>query len=187
MGAIRTEIQFFMDRCFQASFGYLAALITFLAISKTGSVRSIATILHLKLDVLISIAVLLLNLFYFIVILSCLFAVLKRGYFVITRKSSSLSREWEVFERVPPPKAEGEDDIQTLAWNIDNYYMVPILALLAVLSIIAALVAVEIGSGWDLAILVPLLVLHAIPGWIGLRLWRLWRRAARAAERVAAV
>jgi hypothetical protein len=144
VSGIKAEIQFFMEKCFQASFGYLAGLFAVLALSRVDYVSDLASAAHMPVRSLISVIVLLLNLFYFTVIGSCLFAVLKRGYFILALGAESVDAKWELFTRRDRQKSARP--MHALAWNIDNYYMLPIFGVLFVVSVIAGVLGLTSGS-----------------------------------------
>ncbi|HEY5058486.1 MAG TPA: hypothetical protein VII51_05660 [Gaiellaceae bacterium] len=185
VSGIKSEIQFFMEKCFQASFGYFAGLVALLAISKTSYVSAIARALDVPTTSLVSGVVLALNLCYFVLVLSCLFAVLKRGYFILTLPYRSLDREWEEFSRVQF-ETTSEHAMGRYAWNIDNYYVIPILSLLFVVSVAAAAVGLHSGPTVARLVIAALTVFHLIPALIAWYLLQLSRQGESLIERIRA-
>ena len=182
--AIRAEIQFFMEKCFQASFGYVAGLLAVFAVTGVDFFAGLAAAADLRVRNLLSIVILALNLFYFTVILSCLFAVLKRGYFLLTLDSGTPDLQWERFTR--RPQSNAERPMNAFAWNIDNYYMMPIFAILFSLSVGAGVVGLSTGPGWSRLIAAMLIALYALPSAILVYLYRLDGDCRRLAEDAAA-
>jgi hypothetical protein len=192
MGRIKGEIQFFMEKCFQASFGYLAVLGVVLAASKTSYVSSLANSLDVEARVVIAAAVLSLNLFYFTMILACTFGIVKRGLFIFENTNEPVDRTWEKFSRMAPDSEDPKDDeheheertkqsgrrkqaedetgarlprslMHSVVWNIDNYFMFPIFFLLFILSMVAAVVGASASRGWALVVILLLVAFYSIP------------------------
>jgi hypothetical protein len=166
---IKDEMRFFMDKGFQASFGYLTAMLAFLAVSNTQFIQALADTIHTSLSGLLSLVTLLLNLTYLIIACTCLFAILKRGLFIILHAQNSAGAAWEKFVREPVmPMSNGR--FKALTWNIDNYYMAPLLVLIFSVSVGAGIIGVfSKDSHIGYRILAGLLLLlHIIP------LYMLW-------------
>jgi hypothetical protein len=169
---IKDEMRFFMEKGFQASFGYLTAMLAFLAISNTQFIQALAQFIHTSLPVLLSLVILLLNLTYLIIACTCLFAILKRGLFIILNAQSSAGAAWEKFVRESDLMPISNWRVKALTWNIDNYYMAPLLVLIFLVSTSAGYIGVfSKGSDVVYRILAGLLFfLHVIPAYM---LWAL--------------
>jgi len=61
---IKSEIIFFMEKAFQISFGYVAGIVAFLAISSSNLISEMAEAVKLRLSDLVALTVLLLNVVY---------------------------------------------------------------------------------------------------------------------------
>ncbi|WP_158012932.1 hypothetical protein [Streptomyces sp. Root369] len=169
----RSEIAFFMEKAFQISFVYFAGVAAFFAVSKSDVMASIVRATGVPLAGLAAVVILLLNLVYVTLACACLFAVLKRGLFILTHTSKSPSdraaREsiyWKWEEFVRSDDAKGAARMRDIAWNIDNYYMVPLFSVIVVASVISVVVAMESGSAIIQGVSSALIALHAIPGYI---------------------
>jgi hypothetical protein len=171
--AQRSEVAFFMEKAFQISFVYFAGVAAFFALSKSDVMTSIVRATGLPLAGLAAVVILLLNLVYVTLACACLFAVLKRGLFILTHTpklpeelamQESIYRKWEEFVR--DEKEMGDARMRNIAWNIDNYYMVPLFSVIVVASVISAAIAFMSGSAVIQTMASVLIVLHAIPGFI---------------------
>jgi len=60
--------------------------------------------------------------------------------------------------------------LRPLAWNIDNYYMIPLLVVIVGASVLSVVVAFLSNSGVVVGITIALFVLHAIPAFMATRL-----------------
>lgn len=160
-----------MEKTFQISFTYFGGLVAFFALSKTSFMKAIVQTSGIRLGILVALVVMLLNLVYLTLACACLFAILKRGMFILRQSPHSadsgvsLYVEWEKFVR---------DDsmlpvwgrLRPLAWNIDNYYMLPLFAVIIISSAGAgwyALVGGQLKGEISAAILI---VLYVIPGYM---------------------
>lgn len=158
-----------MEKVFQVSFVYFAGIAAFFALSKSEVMTSIVRATGLPLGGLVAVVILLLNLVYVTLACACLFAILKRGLFILTHTSNpktpaeqmSLHREWEVFVR--DDSSMGPGRMRNIAWNIDNYYMVPLLSVIVVASVTAAIMAAMSDSFIIRIVAAALIMLHAIP------------------------
>lgn len=171
--AQRSEVAFFMEKAFQISFVYFAGVAAFFALSKSDVMTSIVRATGLPLAGLTAVVILLLNLVYVTLACACLFAVLKRGLFILTQTSKasgqqgpqeSIHRKWEEFVR--DERKMGEVKMRKIAWNIDNYYMVPLFSVIVAASVISAIVAIVSGSAIIQAVASALVALHVIPGFM---------------------
>jgi hypothetical protein len=164
---VTDEIRFYMEKAFQVSFGYGGALVALIAAAKLEVFKDLAP--SYSTEYLLATTVLLLNVLYLALVTGCLFAILKRGYFILRQCSreeseQKLHLEWEMFFR-------GSDDVRVTAafmnrhaWNIDNYYLVPILVLIAVISGFASYHSWKAGTSTDAHVITAvLIVLHVIP------------------------
>lgn len=167
----KSEVTFFMEKTFQISFAYFGGLVAFFALSKTSFMKAIVQASGVRLGILVALVVMLLNLVYLTLACACLFAILKRGMFILkhsprsAESKASLYVEWEKFVRddsVLPAWAR----LRPLAWNIDNYYMLPLFAVIIMSSAAAGWYALagEQTKG-DIAATI-LIVLYVIPGYM---------------------
>jgi hypothetical protein len=187
---IKSEIQFFMSKCFQASFGYLAAVAAIVAFASSKRAVPIANATDVRVRVLVAGTILTLNLFYFTMILACTYAIVKRGYFIIREAGRHVDREWERFARVAPvprpavplfpvlaniDRSRSMQRVRWLLWNIDNFYMVPIFFVIAAMTGTTAYVGMHASRGLSHWILIFLAVLHIVPSVIAASLFGLSR------------
>ncbi|MGW2515781.1 hypothetical protein ACWC09_01870 [Streptomyces sp. NPDC001617] len=171
--AQRSEVAFFMEKAFQISFVYFAGVAAFFALSKSDVMTSIVKATGLPLAGLAAVVILLLNLLYVTLACACLFAVLKRGLFILRHTSmppgeeigqGSVYRKWEEFVR--DEELMGDVKLRHVAWNIDNYYMIPLFSVIVAASTIAAVIALTSSSAIIQAAASALVVMHVIPGFI---------------------
>jgi hypothetical protein len=167
----KSEIAFFMEKTFQISFTYFGGLIAFFALSKTSFMKAIVQTSGIRLGILVALVVMLLNLVYLTLACACLYAILKSGMFILkhsprsAESKASLYVEWEKFVRddsMLPAWAR----LRPLAWNIDNYYMLPLFSVIILSSA---------GAGWyalageqlkgEIAAAI-LIALYVIPGYM---------------------
>ncbi|WP_329195232.1 MULTISPECIES: hypothetical protein [unclassified Streptomyces] len=186
--AQRSEIAFFMEKAFQISFVYFAGVAAFFAVSKSDVMTSIVQATGIPLSGLAAVVILLLNLVYVTLACACLFAVLKRGLFILTHTSNapigqakeSIHWKWEEFVR--NDEAMGAARMRNVAWNIDNYYMIPLFSVIVIASVISAVMAMACGSVIIQCTASVLIVLHVIPGFILRQLTVLDRQCRRILE-----
>jgi hypothetical protein len=167
----KSEIAFFMEKTFQISFTYFAGLVAFFALSKTDFMKAVVQTSGIRLGILVALVVMLLNLVYLTLACACLFAILKRGMFILKHSSrsaeseASLYVEWENFVR-DDSVLPGWARLRPLAWNIDNYYMLPLFAVI---------ISSSAGAGWyalageqlkSEIVAGILIVLYVIPGYM---------------------
>ncbi|MDX3709061.1 hypothetical protein PV733_08785 [Streptomyces europaeiscabiei] len=175
--AQRVEIAFYTEKAFQISLFYFAGLGAFFALSKSDVMTAVSKFTNLPLSSLAALFVLTVNLVYLVLACACLFAILKRGMFVLKHTSNvtsvaqagSIHREWEKFVRDESPMG-GTTALHSLAWNIDNYYMVPLFVLIVGASVASMWVALTSGSWVTVAFAGILFLLHAIPGYMAKQL-----------------
>jgi hypothetical protein len=182
---IKSEVRFFMDKSFQSSFAYIGALV--------------AAIFSLKLDpgtvskftsadpsLLLSSIVLLTNFIFLTVNIGCSFAVVKRGMFIVASSEQGTSNpdvEWETFLRTKAGR------LGWFGWNTDNFYLVPIVVVVVVLSIaifgseLPTLLSARacVRTQEYLLLMIPM-ALHAWPAWSSWQLVRLMQDHARLLE-----
>ncbi|WP_030414063.1 hypothetical protein [Streptomyces sp. NRRL S-1448] len=168
--AQRSEVAFFMEKAFQISFVYFAGVAAFFALSKSDVMTSIVRATGLPLAGLAAVVILLLNLVYVTLACACLFAVLKRGLFILTHTSPTPGRQsaresiyWKWEEFVRDDEAMGAAEMRNFAWNIDNYYMVPLFSVIVVASIISAVIALSSNSAIIQGVAALLVISHVIP------------------------
>jgi len=168
--SVRDEIRFFMDKGYQVSFGYFGALAALIAATKLQATTDVAATLGFPVGMLLAIAIVLLNVLYLSVAGGCLFGVLKRGYFILTNAGDAVDREvlvkaeWEVFVRSVRERLFANAFLDDMAWNVDNYYMVPILTFIVGVSVAALVYAwLADASTMARAVTVGLALLHLLP------------------------
>jgi hypothetical protein len=178
----RAEVTFFMEKAFEISLFYFAGLGAFVALSKSDVMTAAAKFSGIPLVGLLSLGVLLLNLVYLILAIACLFAVLKRGLFIlehtVDRRSQdsssqsmpSMERAWEGFVRESLITTGSPGRLRALAWNIDNYYMVPLFVIILGASTVSAIVAFALDSWLVRAMAAVLIILYVVPGFMAMQL-----------------
>lgn len=138
--SVKTEIAFFMEKGFQFSFVYVGAVFAAVATLNVSTITKIFGMPDNQLILFIVPALLLLNFLYLVVASSCLFAILKRGYFILAN-GQSLEKDgvtevaWEKFVRQGTDKQTQQ--FGSISWNIDNYYTVVVCLLIAALSVVS--------------------------------------------------
>lgn len=165
--AQRDEIKLYMDKLFQASFGYFAALLALLAISKTSLSTDIAEIIKLDASEFLSIAILLTNWAYIILVCSCSFAIQKRVFFILCTGPSS-DCEWEVFSQNPSKFRAGSFGLIS-GWGIDRYAISPVLMIILAITVTAFYVLIHSLVSCHEYIkytAVFLLALYTVPIWM---------------------
>jgi hypothetical protein len=142
---VKGEITFFMEKTFQISFGYLGALVALAAASGLDASQAVAKELGIGTAALFCTGILLLNAVYLSLASGTLFATIKRGLFLIEEDRDGSHRRWETFvrKRKDPPFRRGG----FFAWNLDNFYMTPLFALIVVISIVTAIIGVREAAG----------------------------------------
>ncbi len=169
LGFVKDEIKLFMEKSFQISFGYVGTLLAVVALGNADAVTSLATQFSTTPTYLVLIALLILNVTYVTLASACLFAVLKRGYFILLHSPRngahpSTLREWEVFVRTSEGIASPQRFASQLAWNVDNYYMIPFYVLVIASSGTAIVLGFrEAAELTETIIVLVLLLCHAVP------------------------
>lgn len=176
----RDEIKLYMDKGYQASFGYFAALVAVFAVSKTAYAADVAAAIGVSVVLATALFLLVTNLFYSIILLSCLFAILKRGLFIL-RMADSSDRDWEVFAR-DPTKFDVWASRGRIAWNIDNWFMIPVLVVILLVSVGAVYVGIKQGGLYIKLSAFALFALHTIPAWMLISLSALSAECTRQAD-----
>lgn len=162
---VKSEANYFMDKCFQVSLGYMTALaaiglatigMSSRGLEQMGLSEGIASPMLLG-----ALGVMLINVLYLTIVLACVFAMLKRGLF-LRIKGGLAHREWETFVRGPYLQ-DGRPRFTVLGWNTDNYFMLPMFLLVGTTSIWAGLFAFQhsttartLAIGLGCAHLIPL-------------------------------
>jgi hypothetical protein len=169
-GPVRAEIQFFMDKLFQMSLGYIVGLGAILALSNSAMINGFAQATKMTITDVILCLLLLLNVIYLTLATACLFAVLKRGLFALTHSIdvSGTWHQWEVFVR-REAQWKITNRLSTLAWNVDNYYAIPIVFVVGLMSVLAATFCLTSHAVNAIIAAIFLCCLHIIP------LWMLWQ------------
>ncbi|PKL48544.1 MAG: hypothetical protein CVV39_04250 [Planctomycetes bacterium HGW-Planctomycetes-1] len=158
---IRTEISFFMDKSFQFSFVYIGALFAIIAGAKLEIIKEIANIFFdCNVRLVIVLSALILNFAYLMLSSSCLFAMVKRAYFILnTNTNNSVVKNWEIFTR------KSKNGFGIIRWNIDNYFFVVILLVALTSSIVLFCIGFN-GSNYNIkATLICILMFYAFPIW----------------------
>lgn len=133
LGTIRGDMTFYLDKMFQFSFVYIAAVFAALAGAKATVVSEMSKTFCLNRLLIVFAAILLLNLLYLTLAGACGLAVLKRAYFILTH-GNELSDGgnalvgWEKFTRK-------SDKFPWLTWNMDNIFTVMVYIVVVVLSV----------------------------------------------------
>jgi len=162
---IKSEIAFFMDKTFQVSYGYVTGIAVFLALSKSDLIGEVSSSLKIRIFDLVALTVLLLNVVYLILACAFLFAILKRGLFILLmgyRTGGSIYPAWEAFVR-------GLGTVKTsrifgvISWNIDNYYMLPIYVFIVAGSVIAFVYAIDSPRIEVRVVSIILALFHTLP------------------------
>jgi hypothetical protein len=170
-GSQKSEITFFMEKTFQISFTYFGGLIAFFALSKTDFMKAVVLASGIRLGILTAVVILLLNLIYVTLACACLFAILKRGLFILRHSprssdsEQSLYIEWEKFVRDDSLMPTWHR-LRPLAWNIDNYYMLPLFAVIIASSVGAAWYALADGVLEAKIVAAILFCLYIIPAYM---------------------
>ncbi len=161
---VKGEISFFMEKTFQISFGYLGALVALVAASGLDVVSAAAEALGTTTAPLLCSGVLVLNAVYLALASGTLFATLKRGLYLMIHDPGGAHFRWERFVRESHRSPFGTGRLGSVAWNLDNYYMVPLFGLIVVVSIASAFVGLhESARAVDAAIVLLAAAGHAIP------------------------
>jgi hypothetical protein len=175
----RDEIKLYMEKGFQASCGSFAALVASLALSKTSYSEQIASTVGTAIDGMLMLLVLVLNLFYLVLLLSCLFAILKRGLFIL-RVASEPEKAWEIFARDPANfNVWRRGNYWDWAWNIDNWFMVPVVFVIVSITAVLAVVAIHSMEPRTKYIAIAIVLLHVFPIWMAHSLYKLNRECHR--------
>ena len=165
LGLIKKEITFFMDKMFQFTFVYVGAVIAMVAGTKAEFIKTIASQLKIEPTMFVITAILLINLLYFILVASWSFAIINRGYFILTYRDEDRNDVliiWEIFVR------RSERGFGRINWNIDNYYILISMAVVLLSSALLFYLGFQGSTGtvWTKVGLVFILILHATPSWI---------------------
>jgi hypothetical protein len=145
LNRVKDEVAFFMDKTHQVSFGYVGVLVALAAATKLDVGDAVAKDLGLGLGPLVCVAILTINAVYLSLTAGTLFAVVKRGMFLVLRDHSHGGhRSWESFLRAKPAQAGMPSKV---GWNLDNYYMIPLVVLIFVISGIAVFIGLKDAAG----------------------------------------
>ena len=162
---VKSEIEFFMEKTFQVSFGYLGALVAIGAAVNLEIIDKVADRLRMSPVPLACALVLSANVVYLSLAAGTLFATLKRGLYLVENHSVDSSHlRWESFLRDHNASVFRQRRLGFLAWNVDNFYMVPLFALIFAVSVVASVMGVASSDRTlDWIGLIALMALHAIP------------------------
>jgi hypothetical protein len=182
----KQQIHFFMEKSFQIPLGYGGALVALGAVGRPDVLSRLSSSLDISVPTIVCGVVLALNLTYLTIATACLFAILKRGYFVLLQSIGSSANcasedsSWEVFVRSPGHQRFGGRLWVLFGWNVDNYYMLPLFAFIAASSICAFVFAWgRETSAVPQGVLIVLLILHVVPGWAFVAMFKLNRAMSR--------
>ena len=141
--AVKQEIHFFMEKSFQVSLGYVGTFVALAAVAKFDLLTKLSSFLGISVVAILSVAVLLINITYLTLASACIFATLKRGYYILLHAPENIEnkfadyRHWEIFVRIADPPLVQKRFFNILAWNVDNYYMLPLFLFIGISSIFA--------------------------------------------------
>jgi hypothetical protein len=172
LNSVKEEVRFFMEKTFQVSFGYAGALVALGASVKFDVLDGLEHATSLDKGVLLAGAVLVVNNVYLTLAVACLFAILKRGYFILATTASttdrvrSVHRDWEIYVRSTGNRLFGSASLNKLAWNVDNYYMLPLFLFIEIASVVCTAYTWRVDCpAWVRAAILALLVMNiVIPG-----------------------
>lgn len=171
LGFIKDEIAFYMEKIFQFSYAYVGAVIVVIAGSKTEVLENLSDLLLTESQILISTMIIFLNLVYLIIACSSSYAILKRGYFILSQNNKDgieLYIDWEKYNR-----SKGVKQIDSLSWNIDNFYTLFIFAICFIFSIILFSTTIRSSSGVVRIFQIALMLFHLFPIWAIFQISRL--------------
>ena len=149
-----------MTRCI--SFAYAAGLLAALASSKFEATAALASSVGTSTGRIVAIAILLFDFIYLTLVAACIFAVMKRGLYILesTREQPPEGLVlWEMFCRKSKPQ------FRHFAWNIDNYYVGVMYSVIVVISVLTFVYGLTGGWDWFIAAVFVLGALHVIPIW----------------------
>lgn len=162
---VKREADFFMEKTFQVSFGYLGALVALVAASGLSIGSEVASQLGLSTTAVFCCCVLVLNACYLALASGMLFATVKRGiYLVVASDTRDGHHAWEFFLRRSSGSPFPGRWWGHIAWNLDNFYMAPLFALIVLVSVIAGVVGLSDSSGSrDFAVVSMAAGIHLVP------------------------
>ena len=161
LGFIKDEIAFYMEKLFQFSYAYVGAIVVVIAGSNADILKNLSNIFESKTEIIISAIIIFLNLVYLIIACSSTYAILKRGYFILSQSDTEgleLYINWERFNR-----RKGIKKIKNIYWNIDNYYTLFIFVICFVFSVVLFTTVINSSSGGVSIFLWASIVGHIIP------------------------
>lgn len=144
---IKQDMLFYLDKTFQFSFVYVGAVFAVLAGAQSSVVNKLAFSFNIAHgDLIVPAAILLLNLLYLTLAMSCAHAILKRAYFMLdyrnaTTVSDKVLNEWERFTRNPV------NGFKVVTWNVDNYFPIAVYGMILFLSVFLSVYCL-IHGGW---------------------------------------
>jgi hypothetical protein len=160
---IKQDLAFYLEKTFQFSFVYVAAVFAVLAGAKVSAFQNFACSAMVPAIQLVLAAILLLNLLYLTLAISCAHAILKRAYFILDRKNcvgegDIILRGWEAFTR---KRADGYI-LPAFFWNMDNYFSAFLYLIVFACSMLLCRNLIDHGKGWIRSYGWSQLAVHAI-------------------------
>ena len=165
---VKQEIRFYMQKSLQRSLGYVGTFIAIGAMIKLDLMSDLLKILEINEKSILATAVLLVNALYLNFVSACLFAIMKRGYYIllnapeIALNNSGDYRHWECFVRRISPPIVKNSFLDRIIWNVDNYYMLPLFLFIGTSSLVAMIYGWDPKAGIIFKVFYSLLVLSYI-------------------------
>ena len=181
LGFVKDEIKFFMEKSYQFSFVYIAAVFAIIAGVKLEAMKPLSKLVNIEMDMLMVLSLCILNLAYLTLASACLFGILKRGYFILIQEKRTVDKamvEWERFMR-------DQEGVSAVVWGVDNYFMVILYMIVWCASCGLLVYGIREGQGVAMWAAIIIGALHAFPlfntgatVWINVRCDRLVRGGA---------
>ena len=106
--AVKQEIRFFMEKSFQVSLGYVGTFVALAAVAKLDLLTKLSSLLGIAFITILSAAVLIINITYLTLASACIFAVLKRGYYILLHAPENINNEFAEYLVGLPHQDVGE-------------------------------------------------------------------------------
>lgn len=178
--AIKAEIAFFMEKMFQISLSYSGAIVALGAAIHLDIGGDIERVLGVHPAVTFVAVLLGLNALYLTLALGTLFAVFKRGLFLIEfLDGAAINRRWEIFTR----RRNGDGSVlERVFWNADMYFVVFLFGIVIAISIGAAGVGFAYQENTrDLIAVIAATALQLFPALVGAGVVWLQQKARKSA------